>query len=114
LLAPADGVAVFPGDDPHTGVYEGWDDFYGEWPKYSELLIYAMYDGTTRLAGRCWGQPDEVGAWTNLQAAWIEGKASPVPNLRVTARGTWLGAVERTGGWIGSRDVRTTCSSSKG
>lgn len=94
------GGVYLSGDDPTTGQVEGWDDFYGEWPKYSELLIYTMYDGTTRiqrLGGG--GQPysDDAGAWTNLLAGWIEVKAGALHAVRLTARGTLLRAVERTG-----------------
>jgi hypothetical protein len=90
------GALHLSGDDPGTGTYEGWDDFYGEWPKYSELLIYTMYDGTTRMTGGA-GGTDDAGAWTNLQAVWFETKASPIPGLRVIGRGTRLWAVQATG-----------------
>lgn len=90
------GTLHLSGDDPRTADYEGWDDFYGEWAKYSELLIYTMYDGTTRMTGGATGA-DDAGAWTNLQAAWIEGKVGPLPGLRVTVRGSWLRAAEPTG-----------------
>jgi hypothetical protein len=92
------------GDDPTTREYEGWDDFYGEWPKYSELLIYTVFDGTTRvqrLGGKALGYTDDAGAWTNLAAGWLEGRVTPYAGLRVTARGTMLRAVEATGPGIG-------------
>ncbi len=95
------GGVYLSGDDPGTSEYEGWDDFYGEWPKYSDLLIYTMYDGTTRIQRR--GESparvynDDAGAWANLAAAWIEMKGSPICGLRLTGRGTLLRAVEATG-----------------
>ncbi len=76
------------GDDPATATYEGFDDFCGEWPKWSELLIYTLYDGTTRLE-HCDepGVVRDAGAWTNLRAVWLEGRADLAPDLKLTARG---------------------------
>jgi hypothetical protein len=52
------------GDDPNTQHrYEGWDSFYGEWPKYSELLIFNMYDGFSTWQN---GSNPNLGAWSNL------------------------------------------------
>jgi hypothetical protein len=93
------GGVYLSGDNPGTKEFEGWDDFYGEWPKYSELLIYTMYDGTTRtLRVGSDGKPrsDDAGAWTNLVAGWVEVKGSPLPSLRLTARGTLLRAAQAT------------------
>ena len=67
------GGVYLTGDDPATDRYEGWDGFYAEWPKYSELLVYTLYDNTTRVVdatGVAWkGEP---GTWTNMIAGWIE------------------------------------------
>ena len=41
-----------------------WDSMYAEWPKYSELLIYTLYDGFNFATGA--NDPDE-GAWVNMQ-----------------------------------------------
>lgn len=79
------------GDDPKTDEFEGWDGFYSEWPKYSEGTVYTMYDGLTRI------RPDDVGTWTNMNAYWIEGRAVPVKQARVSVRATKLLAVEDTG-----------------
>jgi hypothetical protein len=94
------GGVHLSGDDPTTDEFEGWDDFYGEWPKYSELLVYTMYDGTTRiqrLADETRPYSDDAGAWTNLMAGWIEVKGSPLNSLRLIARGTLLRAAVETG-----------------
>lgn len=94
------GGVYLSGDDPKTDGFEGWDDFYGEWPKYSDLLIYTMYDGTTRirrLGDTAGSYSDDAGAWTNLVAGWVEVKGTPLSALRLTARTTLLRAAEETG-----------------
>ncbi|MHB8077903.1 MAG: alginate export family protein [Candidatus Krumholzibacteriia bacterium] len=90
------GGLYLSGDDPGTARYEGWDDFYGEWPKWSELLIYTFLDCTTRVGGGG-ARPDDAGAWNNLTAYWAEVHADLAPQLTVTLRGTVLGAPEATG-----------------
>ncbi len=87
------GALALSGDDPATPEHEGFDDFYGEWPKWSELLIYTFYDATTRVEGAGGpGGPRDAGAWTNLQAVWLEGRVDVAPRLTLAARGTWLRA----------------------
>ncbi len=52
------------GDDPSTrSRYEGWDSMYGEWPKYSELLMFNVYDP---FGGSQGGANPNLGAWSNL------------------------------------------------
>ncbi len=52
------------GDDPSTNHrYEGWDSFYAEWPKYSELLIFNLYDSFAAWQG---GSNPNLGGFTNL------------------------------------------------
>lgn len=84
------------GDDPGTARYEGWDDFYGEWPKWSELLVYTFLDGATRVGGDP-ARPDDAGAWNNLTLFWVEGRADLAPKLTVAVRGSVVGAPEPTG-----------------
>ena len=96
------GGVYLSGDDPATARYEGWDDFYGEWPKWSELLIYTFSDNTTRIHDLAFaaGDPrrtDDAGAWNNLRLAYVEGRFDPVPKLTVALRGAVLGAAEDTG-----------------
>lgn len=90
------GGLYLSGDDPGTARYEGWDDFYGEWPKWSELLIYTFLDGATRVGGDP-ARPDDAGAWNNLTAYWAEARVDLAPQLTVTVRGSVLGAPEATG-----------------
>lgn len=98
------GVLYLSGDDPASARYEGWDDFYAQWPKWSELLIYTFYDLTTRVhAPGDPPRPDDAGAWTNLTALWLEGRARPRPELTLAARGMRLGA-PRANGPGGGRD----------
>lgn len=96
------GGLYLSGDDPATARYEGWDDFYGEWPKWSELLIYTFSDNTTRIHDAAFepGDPrrtDDAGAWNNLRLAYVEGRFDPVPKLTVALRGAVLAAAEDTG-----------------
>ena len=102
------GALFLSGDDPNTARFEGWDPFYSEWPKYSELLIYTLYDATSRAmidrtpgvapagweSDSSWARvaADDAGSWTNLTAGWVELRAEPVPKLRLACRGTLLGA----------------------
>jgi len=85
------------GDDPNTERYEGWDGFYSEWPKYSELYVYTMYDNTTRIV------PNEPGTWTNLSAMWAEADLGS-EEYRLRARITAFGAPQKTG--PGEGDLR--------
>ncbi len=73
------GGLSLSGDDPSTEEDEGWDGFYGEWPKYSELLVYTLYDNTTRIT------PNEPGTWTNLTACWLDLAGGP-PSARASLR----------------------------
>jgi len=84
------GGLFLSGDDQNTEENEGWDGFYSEWPKYSELYVYTMYDNTTRI------EPYEPGTWTNLSAAWAEASLGP-QKYRLKARITSFSAPERTG-----------------
>jgi len=90
------GGVYLSGDDRSTGRYEGWDPFYGEWPKYSELLIYTLLDATTRVGinGSRPASVDDAGSWTNLRAAWIEGRVRAHPRARILGRFAWFGAAE--------------------
>jgi hypothetical protein len=86
------------GDDPTTREFEGWDGFYSEWPSYSELLVYTMYDNTTRVPN------DDAGTWTNLIAAWVELRVRPSSAVRGALRASRLVAPRNTG--PGAGDVR--------
>lgn len=96
------GALYLSGDDPGTTVYEGWDGFYSEWPKWSELLVYTLYDNTTRVERGGDDPRGDEGTWTNLTAAWLEARIRPRREMEVALRGTWLGAPEATG-WTTSR-----------
>ncbi len=65
---PLDPVArlaaiYYSGDDPDSGDYEGWDSMYGDWPKYSELYIYQLYDPFFILKQ---GNDPDLGTWSNM------------------------------------------------
>jgi hypothetical protein len=85
------GGVYLSGGRQGTGRYEGWDDFASEWPKYSELYIYTVYDALTRI------RPDDAGAWTNLAGVWGELRANPVPRITALLRATRFGAPMSTG-----------------
>jgi len=86
------------GDKASTARYEGWDNFFSEWPKYSDLLIYAFSDTKGRI------RPDDAGTWTNLEMLGVEGRLSPVTRATAQLRASWVGAPEATG--PGSGKVR--------
>lgn len=90
------GGVYLSGDDPSTTRWEGWDGFYSEWPKYSELYIYTVSDFTTRVA------PNDRGAWTNLSAAWIELRARSERSVSGAVRCSLLRAPEKTGPGTGT------------
>jgi hypothetical protein len=73
-----------------------WDSFFSDWPKYSELYVYTLSDGRSRIS------PEDPGSWTNLSAVWGEGSIHPCKRSTLLARVTWLGAAEATGPGPGS------------
>lgn len=85
------GGLYLSGDKASTRRYEGWDNFFSEWPKYSELLVYTLSDTKGRI------HPDDAGTWTNLEMLWVEGRLSPVPRATAQLRATWVGAPAATG-----------------
>jgi hypothetical protein len=89
------GGLYLSGDDPSTGRWEGWDGFYSDWPKYSELYVYTMNDLTTRVERP--ESPNDPGTWTNLTAAWIEGRLKTERRVSCAARCTLLRAPESAG-----------------
>lgn len=77
------GVSYMSGDNPNTPEYEGWDDFYAEWPKYSELYVYSMYDGFKYATGNI--DPD-VGLWSNMILPEFMITAKPTDRLTQSLR----------------------------
>jgi hypothetical protein len=78
------------GDDPNTkDRFEGWDPMFADWPLYSELLIYTVYDPFMPAHGTA--DPD-LGSWTNMKFPTIE--AGLVPdflglNKKLSIKGGW-------------------------
>lgn len=61
------GYWVMSGDDPNTrNKVEGWDPIFSQWPKWSDVTVYA--------------QSKEVGIayWTNLRMTQVEAGFAPV------------------------------------
>ena len=84
------------GDDPNTSDYEGWDDFYSEWPKYSELLAYSYFDGfknSTRA------KDADVGLWGNMIIPEIGITVSPFARFSQSIRYLYFMADEATLGY---------------
>jgi hypothetical protein len=92
------GGVYLSGDDPSSSRHEGWDGFYSEWPKYSELYVYTLYDQTSRVL------PNDPGTWTNFVAAWVEARLKAGQTLSSAARVSLFRAPEKTG--PGSGDDR--------
>jgi len=70
--------AYYSGDsdpDGTDGDYEGFDPLYGDWPKWSELLIYTFYDGFNAL--KTAGLDPDYGSWTNMQIAELRLACTP-------------------------------------
>lgn len=74
------GALYLGGDDPATDKVEGWDTFYADWPKYSELLLYTFLDFTSRLPG------NSPGTWTDLVDAWAEGRWIQTKQTSINSR----------------------------
>ena len=62
------GAYYTSGDDGTTNDYEGWDNFYSEWPKYGNILAYT---GT--------GTPGET--WTNYMIYELKVAAKPLDKM---------------------------------
>lgn len=88
------GVSYMSGDDPTTADYEGWDDFYSQWPKYSELYVYSLYDGF-KFATRA-NDPD-VGLWSNMILPEVMFTVKPTDKLTQSLRWVYFLADEDNG-----------------
>jgi hypothetical protein len=73
-----------------TGDFEGWDSFYAEWPKFSELYIYSVWDPMPQAAGV---DPD-MGAYTNMYMPEVKVTVNPTEKLRLSLRCLYYWAVE--------------------
>jgi hypothetical protein len=87
------------GDDPSTqSQYEGWDSFYAEWPKYSELMIYKLWDGFGALT-----QNPNLGSFTNMYFPTAEVAVAPaaIPGLGLKGGFRYLLADEKNSAALG-------------
>ncbi len=84
------GFTYLSGDDPDSEDFEGWDTFYAEWPKFSELYIYSIWDPMPQAPGV---DPD-LGAWTNMYMPEVKLTVNPNEKLRLTLRYLYYWAVE--------------------
>jgi hypothetical protein len=82
------------GDDPATPDYEGWDDFYAQWPKYSELYVYSLYDG---FKGQSGANDPDVGVWGNMVIPEVMLTVKPTEKLTQSLRYLYFMADEKTG-----------------
>ncbi len=74
------------GDDPDTqSTFEGWDSFYADWPKYSELLIYQYYDPFASAHGSA---DPNLGSFTNMYFPTVELGLAPF-GKQLTVKGGW-------------------------
>ena len=89
------GYYLMSGDDPDSSDYEGWDSFYAEWPKFSEGLVYQLYDPFVAVKGTPYGATDrDLGVWTNMRIAQIEAGFSPLEKLNLVGSYQYLWADE--------------------
>ena len=90
------GYVYLSGDDPDTEDYEGWDSFYAEWPKWSEGMIYHLYDPFVPLKMTGAGPTDrDLGSWTNMKIAQIELGAQPTDELSLSLSYQYLWSAEK-------------------
>ncbi len=95
------GAVYTTGDDPGSKDYEGFDTFYAEWPKYSEGLVYQLYDPFFPVKG---GNDPDLGAWSNMIIAQAEVGCSPVEEMGLSLTYQHLWADEDNG--LGDGDNR--------
>lgn len=88
------GVTYVSGDDPNTPDYEGWDDFYAQWPKYSELYVYTLYDG---FKGRTGLNDPDAGVWSNMIIPEVMLTVRPTDRMTNSLRYLYFLADEDTG-----------------
>lgn len=92
------GVSYMSGDNPNTPEYEGWDDFYGEWPKLSELYVYSLYDGFKPFTRRGTTTMDpDVGLWSNMIIPELLITVKPTDRLSQSVRYLYYLADRSTG-----------------
>lgn len=90
------GFYLMSGDDPDTDEYEGWDSFYAEWPKFSEGLVYQLYDPFVPLKMTANGPTDrDLGTWTNMRILQGEVGFSPIEKLQTILSYQYLWADEK-------------------
>lgn len=82
------------GDDPTTEDYEGWDDFYAQWPKYSELYVYSLYDG---FKGRNGANDPDIGVWGNMMIPEVMLTVNPTDRWTQSLRYLYFMADEDNG-----------------
>lgn len=78
-----------------------WDSMYAEWPKYSELLIYTLYDGFNFATGA--NDPDE-GAWVNMRIYSAGVGCTPTEKTDLSLTYRKLVAVSATGPGVDEND----------
>jgi len=71
-----------------------WDSMYAEWPKYSELLIYTLYDGFQPFTGA--NDPDE-GSWVNMRIYSAGVGCTPRANTDLSLTYRKLVAIQSNG-----------------
>ncbi|HQP96825.1 MAG TPA: alginate export family protein [bacterium] len=88
------GISYLSGDDPDSSDYEGWDDFYSQWPKYSELFVYTMYDGFKVRTGQ---NDPNLGVWSNMILPEVRIDLSPTAKMGQMLRYVYFMADEDNG-----------------
>lgn len=94
------GGVYTSGNKPNSSKYEGFDTFYAEWPKYSEGLIYQLYDPFYPLKGGSasgYGTDRDLGAWTNMIIAQVEAGFKPIERSNMSLSYQHLWADQKTG-----------------
>ncbi|HNT33573.1 MAG TPA: hypothetical protein PKH07_01080 [bacterium] len=75
-----------------TYLGEGWKSMYGNWPKYSELLIYTFYDGFDYFKPT--NTDPTVGTWTNMMFPSVAMTVKPTEKMTASLGYRYLIAVD--------------------
>ena len=86
------GISYFSGDDdPNDDDWEAWDDFYAQWPKFSELYVYTCYDNFKKRTG---GTDPNIGVWSNMIIPEVRLDFKPTDKLGQMLRYVYFEADE--------------------
>lgn len=78
-----------------TYLGEGWKSMYGDWPKYSELLIYTIYDGFDFFKPT--NTDPTLGTWSNMMFPSVAVTVKPTAKMSASLGYRYLLSVKDRG-----------------